>query len=190
MLAFGVGDIVFQISPETLPQGLGLPPVNTSGPQVITPCVLEVLVNGTTCTAIPYLESAEQQPPTFEPWATPVYANNGIILLGLAISAITGESMELLYQDSIFGPLSMSSSSSSTPPESEWHRAVIPDPITTFAIEAGVLVSTGGLLSTTRDIAKFGIAILNSTLLPPDQTQKWLKPVSHTARLQYSIGRP
>ena len=190
ILPFNIGDIAFQILPETFLPGLGLPPVSSSDPQVVTPCVLDLLVNGTICTTVPYLESAELQPPTFEPWTTPAYANNGFALLGLAISAIMGKTMEQLYQDSIFGPLGMSSSNSSTPPESEWNHAVIPGPITNFALDAGVLVSTGGLLSTPRDIARFGIGILNSTLLSPDQTRKWLKPVSHTARLQYSVGRP
>ncbi|KAE9363272.1 beta-lactamase/transpeptidase-like protein [Stipitochalara longipes BDJ] len=190
IIPFGVGDIALQIYPETFYPGLGLPAVNTSDPKIITPCLLDLLVNGTTCTTVPYLESAELQAPTFEPWATPAYADNGFVLLGLAISSITGKTMEQLYQDTIFSPLGMDSSNSSTPPESEWYRAVIPGPITNFALDAGVLVSTGGLLSTSRDIARFGIGILNSSLLPSDQTRKWLKPVSQTARLQYSVGRP
>ncbi|PMD47083.1 beta-lactamase/transpeptidase-like protein [Hyaloscypha variabilis F] len=190
ILPFNVNDIALAIVPSVFEPGLGLPPVNSSDPRVVTPCVLTLLVNGTVCSTVPYLESASLQAPAFEPWTTPAYANNGFVLLGRAISAITSKSMEQLYQDSIFGPLGMASSNSSTPPESEWYRAVIPGAVTNFALDAGVLVSTGGLLSTTRDIATFGISILNSTLLSPDQTRKWLKPVSHTARLQYSVGRP
>jgi CubicO group peptidase (beta-lactamase class C family) len=134
--------------------------------------------------------SAEIQAPLFEPWTTPGYANNGFVLLGLTITTITGKTMQQLYQDSIFNPLGMTSSNSSTPPESEWHRCVIPGNLVNFAIDAGLLVSTGGLLSTSSDVARLGIGILNSTLLDSDQTRKWLKPVSHTARLQYSVGRP
>jgi CubicO group peptidase (beta-lactamase class C family) len=187
---FGAGDIILQILPELFDPGLGLPPVNVSELEVNTPCTIQLLSNGTVCTTIPYLMSAEIQAPLFEPWTTPGYANNGFVLLGLVISTITGKTMQQLYQDSIFNPLGMTSSNSSTPPESEWHRCVIPGNLGNFAIDAGLLVSTGGLLSTSSDVAKFGINILNSTLLESDQTRKWLKPVSHTARLQYSVGRP
>ncbi len=187
---FGAGDIILQIFPALFYPGLGLPPVNVSEPEVDTPCTIQLLSNGTVCTTVPYLMSAEIQAPIFEPWTTPGYANNGFVLLGLAISTITGKTMQQLYQDSVFNPLSMTSSNSSTPPESEWHRCVIPGNLGNFAIDAGLLVSTGGLLSTSSDIAKLGIGILNSTLLDPDQTRKWLKPVAHSARLQYSVGRP
>jgi CubicO group peptidase (beta-lactamase class C family) len=187
---FGAGEIILQILPELFDPGLGLPPVNVSEPEINTPCTIQLLSNGTVCTTVPYLMSAEIQAPLFEPWTTPGYANNGFVLLGLAISTITDKTMQQLYQDSIFNPLGMTSSNSSTPPESEWHRCVIPGNLGNFAIDAGLLVSSGGLLSTSSDVAKFGIGILNSTLLDSDQTRKWLKPVSHTARLQYSVGRP
>ncbi|PMD13741.1 beta-lactamase/transpeptidase-like protein [Hyaloscypha hepaticicola] len=186
---FGAGDIILQILPERFYPGLGLPPVNVSEPEVDTPCTIQLLSNGTVCTTLPYLMSAEIQA-LFEPWTTPGYANNGFVLLGLAITTITGKTMQQLYQNSIFNPLGMTSSNSSTPPESEWHRCVIPGNLVNFAIDAGLLVSTGGLLSTSRDVARLGIGILNSTLLDSDQTRKWLKPVSHAARLQYSVGRP
>lgn len=187
---FGAGDIILQILPELFYPGLGLPPVNVSESEVDTPCTIQLLSNGTVCTTVPYLMSAEIQAPLFEPWTTTGYANNGFVLLGLAITTITGKTMQQLYQDSIFNPLGMTSSNSSTPPESEWHRCVIPGNLVNFAIDAGLLVSTGGLLSTSSDVARLGIGILNSTLLDSDQTRKWLKPVSHTARLQYSVGRP
>jgi CubicO group peptidase (beta-lactamase class C family) len=191
LFPFGPGEIILQILPALFVPGLGLPPVNVSTPQVTTPCANELLYNGAICNTTSYLASTGIQAPVFAPWTTPAYADNGFVLLGLAISAITGKTMQQLYQDSIFDPLGMSSSNSSTPPESDWYRCVIPgNPLAGFAIGTGLLVSSGGLLSTTRDLAKFGIGILNSTLLAPDQTRKWLKPVSHTARLQYSIGKP
>ncbi|KAK3944422.1 beta-lactamase/transpeptidase-like protein [Diplogelasinospora grovesii] len=161
----------------------GLPPLNTTLPPCFTSP--EYAQN---CPATPYVEGVEPFPPTFPPWAGPAYANNGFILLGLAMSNITGKSFDQLCRESIFGPLGMTSSSSSTPPEADWRRSVITDE--GFAVDAGIAVSSGGIFSTTRDLARFGVGILNSTLLPPDQTRKWMKPVSHTARLQYSVGRP
>ncbi|EON96117.1 putative beta-lactamase family protein [Phaeoacremonium minimum UCRPA7] len=95
-----------------------------------------------------------------------------------------------MFRESIFEPLGMDSSNTTTPPLSEWDRSVIPGDIANFAIDAGVFVSSGAVSSTTNDMAKFGISILNSTLLADDETRRWLKPVTHTARLQYSVGRP
>jgi CubicO group peptidase (beta-lactamase class C family) len=187
------GDILYQIliaqatgEPGADPTNLGLPPVNQSDPLEFPPCAL---INSSTCPQSTYLEGAGYRSPTFLSWTTPGYADNGFALLGLAISKISGKSMEQLYRERIFDPLYMASSNSTTPPESEWYRSVIPS-LPGFAYDAGLLVSTGGLLSTTHDLAKFGIGILNSTLLPHDLTRKWLKPVSHTARLQYSVGSP
>lgn len=170
------------------PTKLGLPPVNQSDPLELPPCIF---TDSEYCPEIPYIESAGNRPPAFLPWTTPGYSDNGFVLLGLIISNITGKSMDQLFLEGIFKPLDMTSSNSSTPPESEWYRSVIPvEPAGNFAFDAGIFVSTGALSSTTRDLAKFGIGILNSTLLPSDQTRKWLKPVSHTARFQYSLGSP
>lgn len=114
------------------------------------------------------------------------------MLLGIAISSITGKSMQTIYHESIFEPLNMTSSNSTYPTgEAELARSVIAgDPALGFAIEWGVTIPSGGLFSTTNDLAKFSLAILNSTLLPPDRTRKWMKPITHTASLTYSIGAP
>jgi CubicO group peptidase (beta-lactamase class C family) len=170
---------------------LGLPVVNRTDPIAFPPCANYDAYINATCSAIPWVESFKMRAPTFLPWTSPAYTNSGFGLLGLAIANITGKSLDQVYRESIFNPLGMTSSSSSAPPESEWYRSVIPgEAAINFAFDAGVDVSSGGILSTTQDLAKLGIAILNSTLLPPDQTRKWLKPVSHTARLQYSVGKP
>ncbi|CAN8105933.1 unnamed protein product [Discula destructiva] len=169
---------------------LGLPPIANNDTMEYPSCTL-YLLNGTTCPSGPYLEGMEVSTPTFLPWTTPGYSDAGFTLLGLAIASIAGRSMEEIYLSDIFEPLNMGSSNSMTPPDSEWSRCVIPgDPIGSFAFEAGVAVSSGGLLSTTSDLARFGRAVLNSTLLSSEKTRRWLKPFSHTAHTQYSVGRP
>lgn len=169
---------------------LGFPPIADNDTLEYPPC-LPYAVNGTTCPPSPWVEGVEVKTPTFRPWTTPDYSDAGFAMLGLAIASIAGKSMKDIYRSSIFEPLGMSSSSSTTPPQSEWDRCVIPgDPTSSFAFDAGVLVSTGGLLSTLSDLARFGRGILNSTLLSPEATRRWLKPFSHTAHLQYSVGRP
>lgn len=190
-----LGEIMLQASLSNLSEAdlmaaSGLPPYNAQDPLENPPC-LQYLVDGQSCPPDAYLEGVMNRAPTFLPWTTPGYSNNGFTLLGLAIANITRKTMEQLYHEGIFEPLGMTSSNSTAPPSSEWHRSVIAgDPAAGFAAENGIFVSSGGVFSTTRDMARFGVGILNSTLLSADQTRRWLKPVSHTARLQYSVGAP
>jgi CubicO group peptidase (beta-lactamase class C family) len=170
------------------PSSMGFPPPSPSDPLENPPCAS---ILDSTCPPVPYLQTTSNRPPSFLPWTTPAYANNGFALLGLAIANITGRSIDQIFSESIFEPLGMDSSNTTTPPLSVWDRSVIPgDPAVNFAFDAGIFVSSGAVSSTTRDLAKFGLAILNSTLLPAEETRRWMKPVSHTARLQYSVGRP
>lgn len=101
--------------------------------------------------------------------------------------------MHDVYIDSIFEPLGLTYTNSSVPPKAEFAHSVIPggDPIAAvFGLDGGISTPAGGLFSTVSDMAKVGVGILNSTLLPSDVTRKWMKPISHTARLQYVVGRP
>ncbi|KAK5557381.1 hypothetical protein LTR46_004407 [Exophiala xenobiotica] len=168
---------------NTLATEYGLPPANVSD---LGTC-LEI-----NCTASSYVQGVMAQPPILEPWTSPAYANNGFILLGIAISKLTGKPMSQIYQQSIFDALDMSSSYSSAPTtKGTSARSVIAgDPELGFAAANGLAISSGGLFSTTHDLAKFGIAILNSTLLPANATRKWMKPTSHTASLTYAVGAP
>ncbi|KFY68082.1 hypothetical protein V497_00022 [Pseudogymnoascus sp. VKM F-4516 (FW-969)] len=176
------------LDPATV-TAFGLPPLNPADPLSLPPCALPENYHNGACDEVAYIESVQNRPPALLPWTSPAYANLGFVLLGVAIANITGKPLTQVYRESIFEPLGMASSNASSPPESEWHRAAIPD-VTQFDLNAGILVSSGGLLSTTNDLAKFGVGILNSTLLPDEETRKWLKPVSHTAHFEYSVGRP
>lgn len=50
--------------------------------------------------------------------------------------------------------------------------------------------STAGYYSTLTDLTTLGRSILDSTLLPPLITRKWLKPITHTSSLRFSLGSP
>ena len=144
------------------------------------------------CSTEEYVESIRTILPSFLPWTTPAYSNDGFILLGISISNITGKPMEVIYRESIFEPLGMTSSLSIYPTgKAELARSVIAgDPRLNFAVDGIWTTPSGGLFSTINDLAKFGLAILNSTLIPPNLTRKWMKPVTHTASLTYSVGAP
>jgi CubicO group peptidase (beta-lactamase class C family) len=163
----------------------GLPPISFSE---LGPCAESAELF---CAGGAYLGSVQSQPPTFLPWTSPAYTNNGFILLGLALCNITGKSLDTIYREAIFEPLGMTLSNITAPPESLLSRSVIVgDPAVNFAFDGGITSPSGGIFSTTNDLAKFGVGILNSTLLPADQTRKWMKPISHTASLSYSVGAP
>ncbi|KAL8711809.1 MAG: hypothetical protein Q9220_003753 [cf. Caloplaca sp. 1 TL-2023] len=169
----------------------GLPPLSLTDPLVAPPCAY---VTDGTCSPDNYTKGAEARPPTFLPWTTPQYTDFGFMMLGVAIANITNKPIHDVYRDSVFTPLNMTSSSSQPPPNSTLKNLIIPGAITNAALTPDlapeITIPSGGLFSTTNDLAKWGIALLDSTLLPPDQTRKWMKPVQHTANLQYEIGRP
>ena len=167
----------------------GLPPLNSSDVLAFPPCA-----NVSQCTRNKLSQGAQARPPVFLPWTSPSYTDFGFMLLGVAIANITGKSIHDVYGETIFKPLGMICSGSLPPQQAQWKKFVIPG-----AIENGVLtpeqspdvtISSGGIYSSTNDLARLGTAILNHTLLPPDQTRKWMKQVSHTAGLQFSVGRP
>ena len=48
----------------------------------------------------------------------------------------------------------------------------------------------GGIFTTAADITALGQSILKSSLLQPQATRAWLKPVTHTSNLLMSVGMP
>jgi len=66
----------------------------------------------------------------------------------------------------------------------------IPDTVTEWSLDLRDETPAGGIYSTSNDLAKLGRAILNSTLLSPAQTRRWMKPVTHTSSLKFSVGAP
>lgn len=177
------------------PLAMGLPPTTPDDALENPACLAYALATGIfDCPLTPFLETTANRPPVFAPWTTPAYANNGFALLGAALTAVTGaEDLGTLAEESVFGPLGMASSSIAPAPSAgQWARSVIAggSPSTYFNISTAVLSGSGAGLSTQRDMARLGVGILNATLLSPAATQRWLKPVSLTGRLQYAVGAP
>lgn len=171
---------------------LGLPPLNLSSLDAVDPCVGFVNSTGVVCPRDPYFQAITKRAPVFSPWTSPIYTNAGFALLSLALEKITGRPFSTMFQEDMIKPLGMDST---TLRLTDLTRAVIPGGNTTnayinYQIYDGVAVASGGVYSTIKDLARFGLSILNSTLLPPQETRKWLKPISHTSSLELSIGRP
>ncbi|CZR65844.1 uncharacterized protein PAC_15744 [Phialocephala subalpina] len=177
------------------PEDYGLPPLDPNDPAPISPCLadLELLAADRLAACPPnlYFEGVIGRPPIFRSWTSPAYANDGFMLLGIALANITGKSLDQLYSSAVFNPLRMSNSTSEVPPQPDWSQCVISGNDTSlWAVPTSLSVSSGGIFSTINDLAKLGTAILNSTLLPSNKTRQWMKPVSHTASLEFSVGAP
>ncbi|KAJ9609536.1 hypothetical protein H2200_005863 [Cladophialophora chaetospira] len=188
---FGIaaGDLLFAFEEAASLKGgsssdsaiaLGLPPLDIS---VLGPCL------NFTCGVAAFAESYRTQTPEFQSFTSPGYSDGAFMLLGMVISTITGRPMESVYRQSIFEPLGMASSNSTTPTGvDDLARCVITD--NSFYLEGGLTSPSGGIFSSLNDLNKFGVALLNSTLLPSNVTRKWMKPVTHTPSLTYSVGGP
>lgn len=171
---------------------LGLPPLNLSNADLLDPCVSFANSSGVFCPRDRYFQAITKRAPVFSPWTTPIYTNAGFALLSVALENITGRSFSTMFEEDIIKPLGMDSTTVQPP---DLTRAVIPGGNTSqanviYAAVVGIDIASGGVYSTTNDLAKFGLSILNSTLLSPQETRKWLKPISHTGSLQLSVGRP
>jgi len=53
-----------------------------------------------------------------------------------------------------------------------------------------IQISAGSLYSSTSDMVSLGRSILSSQFLKLPQTRRWMKPLTHTADLHFSIGAP
>lgn len=180
---FDAGELatIFYFTNPLDPTTLGLPPLTLNSTGINVPC------QDANCSAVQYLKGI--QSPTFPVFQTPGYANTNFILLGRVISKLTGLPMnEEWFQKAVFGPLNMTSTSSLSPTKTPYSGYVVAGELEAFAFEGGITSSSGGIFSTTNDIAKLGISMLNATLLPADQMRRWMKPNSFTAGFEFALG--
>ncbi|KAI3327097.1 beta-lactamase/transpeptidase-like protein [Xylariaceae sp. AK1471] len=179
---FDGGEIINTLYVNSIdPTTLGLPPLTFNSTGINVPC-LDI-----NCTAVQYIQGI--QAPTFPVFQSPGYADTNFILLGLVISKLTGlPNNEQWYQKAVLGPLGMSRTSSIPPTEKPYSGYVVVGDPAVFAAPGGITSSSGGVFSTTNDIAKLGLSILNSTLMPADLTRKWMKPTTFTAGFEFAQG--
>lgn len=110
-------------------------------------------------------------------------------MLGYALQTITGNDIDTTVTKGIFEALGMDHSSFAEVPST---GGVIPgDPaITGWNGNMGINNPAGSMYMSTSDIVKAGQAILQSTLLSPAQTRRWLKPFLPTGNIGNAVGSP
>ena len=174
-------------SVTSLEAAVGLPPTTLND---YGPCIVPDL----SCSRTSFLQTIAADTPVELPWATPGYSDLNFFILGAVISKYTGKPFDQMYEDFVFSRLGMTSSYANAPlsgPAFNDHGVVVPliNGSWWFAKNNPTLPS-GGILSTINDLNKFGLGLLNATLLSPVKTREWMKPHTHTQSLTTSIGAP
>ncbi|KAF4970329.1 hypothetical protein FSARC_2649, partial [Fusarium sarcochroum] len=157
------------------------------------PCYMQGITNES-CTTDFYVQSLKDIPRAHLPWETPEYSNAGFVLFGQVVKKLTGRSYKPWINENVFSPLGMKDSSAGGVAQSRLGQAVIPnEQILTYvngSADTNITMPSGGVFSTTNDLSKLGISILNNTLLPANVTRWWMKPQSNTAQLDIQVGAP
>ncbi|PYH85462.1 beta-lactamase/transpeptidase-like protein [Aspergillus uvarum CBS 121591] len=120
---------------------------------------------------------------------TLVYSNAAFQIIGYALEAMTGQSYQTVLSQDLIRPLNLTRSSYNKPAD---RLGIIPGDVETtwWAYSLGDETPTGGLYSSTKDMATFGRAILDNRLLSSAHTRRWLKPAGHTSSLDIAVGAP
>ncbi|KAE8347154.1 hypothetical protein BDV24DRAFT_174695 [Aspergillus arachidicola] len=141
------------------------------------------------CTRSEFFDGILKSHPILHTSSTPIYSNPSFQILGYALEAMTNQTYKSLLQRDLIKPLGLSRSSYDKP---EDNTAIIPGPTMSsfYGVDAGGETAAGGLYSSTKDMSTIGRAILNSTLLRPSLTRRWMKPHAHTSSLEISVGAP
>jgi len=166
---------------------LGFPPSELS--ELETICG-NVSTDRSSCTAKVYTKNLAREHPIDAPWQQPLYSNGAYQLLSYAFENITNSSFPQALQICLFNRLNMTDTYSSLPPPAA--PGLIPFDVADSAWnqtfnEGG---AEGDMYSSAADLVKLGQSIMNHALLTPIDTRRWLKPLSHTSSLRYSVGMP
>ncbi|RAH73667.1 serine hydrolase domain-containing protein [Aspergillus aculeatinus CBS 121060] len=164
------------------PSAIGLPELSAAEiPQCGAP--------GSPCDRKRFFDGFLKRHPVVPTASAPVYSNAAFQILGYALEAMTGQSYQTLLSRDLIRPLNLTRSSYNKPAD---RLGVIPGDVETtwWTYSLGDETPTGGLYSSTKDVATLGRAILDSRLLSSSITRRWLKPASHTSSLGLAVGAP
>ncbi|KAL7792091.1 beta-lactamase/transpeptidase-like protein [Trichoderma ceciliae] len=177
---YNSGDLAAQNFPWV---ELGLP---TLPPQDIPSCGINE--NQQPCSKEEYFTGFIDRHPVFPPYANALYSNAAYRILAYVLEAITGKSYEEVIIKDVFESLGMGHSSP-LPPTGKG-IGVIPNGDAGWSREYGDEIATGGLLSSTNDLVKFGRAVFANKQLSFMDTLRWMKPNSLTSSTSLFVGAP
>ncbi|KAH6623462.1 beta-lactamase/transpeptidase-like protein [Chaetomium tenue] len=137
------------------------------------------------CTREEAMRLVQQTYPLALSYRTPNYSNMAFQLLAYAVENITGIAFPDLVVQQLIEPLDLQRTYVTYPGNDT--DAVVYDG---WDLDFGDEAPMGGYYSCLNDLTSLGRSILNSTLLSPITTRKWLRPVSHTSTPSFSMGSP
>ncbi|KAL8958681.1 MAG: hypothetical protein Q9193_004309 [Seirophora villosa] len=165
------------------PVEAGLPPVDGDD---VPPCGRN-RPGQRPCSRKEILDGLVRRPAMFAPNDRATYSNMNFVLLGFALEALSGQSYEDIVAQRIFQPLDMKHSRLTKPPDGE---GVIPNVANDWNADIGTYAPTGGIYTTSSDLAKLARAILNHKLLDKSTTNAWFKPHSYSPSWSFAYGMP
>jgi D-alanyl-D-alanine carboxypeptidase len=123
-----------------------------------------------------YADGAKQEP-YFAPGEGIHYSNTGYILLGLILEQATGQTYAERLHARILGPLDLADTFfASTEPvpggKVDAYQLIDGDLLNVSAIDLSSPGTAGGMVSTTRDLARFAEALFGGELLQPATLEK------------------
>lgn len=98
--------------------------------------------------------------------------------------------MSDLFESALVKPLGLNSTFYTVPPSMDTSFIPVNATISWWNADALDESPAGGYYSSINDMRLIGQAMLNSTLLTPAQTRRWMKPHSFTSNVNYSVGAP
>ncbi|KAF4978639.1 hypothetical protein FZEAL_5042 [Fusarium zealandicum] len=130
--------------------------------------------------------------PVTPPFGPAIYSDGGFAVLGVVLERLTGKSYNDSLQSLLAAPLGLNSSISIKPKGQHLNALVLPGgpEMSSWGFDNQIAAPSGGVYSNAADLRTVGLSILNSQLLSPASTRKWMKPLSGTASLTYSVGAP
>ncbi|KAM7202250.1 beta-lactamase/transpeptidase-like protein [Rhypophila sp. PSN 637] len=140
------------------------------------------------CNRTQFFEGLAKAYPAFAPWKTPAYSNIAYQILAYALEQITGKPFKEVLEQNVLKPLGLDHTYYDEAPESV---GIIPrESGTGWHYYLGDENPSGNMFTSARDLSRLGLAILNSTLLKPALTRRWLKPISFSSDFVAAVGAP
>ncbi|KAH8665353.1 beta-lactamase/transpeptidase-like protein [Ilyonectria robusta] len=185
---FGFGDFSVQLKDLGLsPESFGLPSLKKQD----TPAC-DAAFGKRACTRKEFFKGITSKIalPVTSTSNTPIYSNMAYQILAYALEAMTNKTFEESFNSALLGPLGLNNTTLEAPKDDS--NAVIPGNKTISWWDRTMADASpyGGMFSTPSDLTAIAQSILSSSILPDHVTRAWLKPVSHTAELQASVGMP
>ncbi|KAL8652273.1 MAG: hypothetical protein Q9226_004342 [Calogaya cf. arnoldii] len=165
------------------PVKIGLPPVNDGD---VPPCGRNR--PGTRpCSRKEMIDGISKRPSSFEPNYKATYSNMAFVLLGFALENMTGFGYADIVQSNIFDPLGMQRATLEKPPDPE---GIIPNLVNDWNAVIGTYGPTGGIYTTSSDLALFARSILTNKLLDTTTTNAWFHSQSYSSSWSFAYGMP